>query len=57
MTEEEKEIRRVLQAVADKGSYELGHVKWIQGIAERKRKDLQDELISLLGIRECECDH
>ncbi len=55
MSEEEKEIRRVLQAVADKGGYELGHVKWIQNIVERKKTDLQNNLISLLGIRECDC--
>ncbi len=57
MDKEEKEIRRILDAVAKAGAYEAGHVVWFKNIMKARVEALQNQLIALLGIRECECDH
>lgn len=56
MDNEEKEIRRILDTVAKAGAYDLGHVVWMQNLAKAREEKLQNSLIGLLGIRECQCD-
>lgn len=57
MDDEEKEIRRILQAVATAGTYGYGHIKWIQNITHSKVAVLQEELKRLLNIQDCTHDY
>lgn len=56
MDNEEKEIHRILDAVAKAGAYDLGHIVWMRNLAKAREEKLQNSLIDLLGIRECQCD-
>lgn len=56
MDDEEKEIRRILDAVAKAGAYESGHIVWMKNLAKAREEKLKNSLIGLLGIRECQCN-
>lgn len=55
MDNEEKEIRRILDAVAKAGAYEQGHIVWIRNILDARAQALRNSLKDLLGIYECDC--
>lgn len=57
MDDEEKEIRRVLQAVATAGAYQIGQVRWIQNLIHNREVFLQDELKRILNIKDCQHDY
>jgi hypothetical protein len=53
MDPEEKEIRRILQAVVDEKAYSTGHIIWIQNIMNGKVQKLRNDLKTLLDVRDC----
>ena len=54
MDKQEIEIRRILEAVANAGTYEAVHIQWLMNLMEEKKVALQEELKSLLNVRECD---
>lgn len=50
----EKEIRRILEHVANKGSYTTGDYLVMENIALGEKRKLQDDLKYLLNIEDCD---
>ncbi len=56
MEKTEKQVRMILNAVAEEGSYNSGHLRFFLELYKRGRESIQQELIDTLGVRECQHD-
>lgn len=56
MTDDQKEIRKILETVSKEGAYHTGHIIMIENIAQRRVFELQSNLRELLNINDCTHD-